>query len=297
MTPILIDSPQQIIFQGEVKGEEVKMIPLSKPTTRHSAPSPPPPSPLPSIVIIPSTQPKIRRKEPVKMAKIVLLEKKTKLSDQELKINLPDFSHRQSWMLSIGYDLVSKEDAPGFDDPAFKVFIDDHLVYQQTAEDPGSKAISFNPLFFENDPQTLTIWSGNRGDNLKNTHSLIKRIELISQDKPELIEIEPINDLKVTIDNQQHLTLEWTSPRTNDQNLDRALAYEIRFFEKRIAHDNWSYAQKVKKILPAEFSPHKSLKKEIMLTQIPRISSGYIAIRSIDSTGQFSPLGESISFN
>ncbi|MFH1958800.1 MAG: hypothetical protein ABIJ22_00500 [Patescibacteria group bacterium] len=321
--PLFYDLEINQINNGEVKGEEVK---LQNPVVQNGFPSPPSPSfPFPSPLplsplplspppsLIPaSPQPlqaifsKTTLKTTLKTTpeitpettpEIFLLNKKTKLKDEELKLNFPNLDSNQSWLLYIEYNLISVEDLLGFDDPGFTVYIDDQLAYQQSAFETGTKIISFNPKFFSNQPQTLTIWSGNSGDELKNTYAVINSIKLISQSTRSIIETEPINDLVITVDSAEYLTLEWIAPQTDGQNLNRVLAYDIRYSSNLITQENWSQAQLAEIFLPQDFSPQSPGIEEIILIKAPLIDFGYITIRSIDSSGQISPLGTSVLFN
>jgi len=142
----------------------------------------------------------------------------------------------------------------------------------------------------------LSIWSGNNGDELKDTSAIIKKIRLIFKDKHDFIETEAINNLIVTVDSEEYATLEWDAPQTNDANLGKPLAYDIRYLSEPITLENWFQAQSIEIFLPQFFSPHSSGFREIILIKAPQIVFGYLAIRSIDSAGALSPLGESIPY-
>ena len=55
-------------------------------------------------------------------------------------------------------------------------------------------------------------------------------------------------------------------------------------------------SQSVEVFLPQDFSPQFSKNKEVILIKSPSIDSGYLSIRSLDSTGLLSPLGKNVFF-
>ena len=253
--------------------------PLPSPAISPSPLSSPPSPPLPSLSLPLETE-------------IILLAHQIKLQDGKLSFKLPNLTESKAWVLEIEYELISQETALGFDQPGFTVSIDEYLTYQQSAVEIGPKTISFNPLTFTNHPTTLTLWSGNTGDELQNTQTTINSIKLTVNNNKNFIEIKPISDLFVTVDKAGYLTLEWTSPQTNDQNLNKALGYEIRFFTDPLTEKNWTQAQLIKRVLPAEFSPQPAREKEFILVQFPAINQGYLTVRAYNSDGSLSPATE-----
>jgi hypothetical protein len=295
--PLTFDLKNKQIIGGEVKEEEVEFRNhLFKKIT-----------PTPSLVRRPSStpisttqlasKPKVSHTaNPQTAQEISLLAVKTNLKDKKLEINLPALDFSKNWFLVIEYDLISVEDVLGFDNPGLTIHIDERLAYQQSALESGSRIVSFNPAVFSHQPQILTIWSGNSGDEIKDTHLIIKMIKLVLQGDYDFIETEPINDLIVTVDNEPLFTLEWSSPKTNDSNLRKALAYDIRYSSEPISKENWPQSQSVEVFLPQDFSPQFSKNKEVILIKSPSIDSGYLSIRSLDSTGLLSPLGKNVFF-
>jgi hypothetical protein len=281
------------IMVGEVKGEEVTIHKFSEPAAKNSAPSFPPPSPHPQPSPASTPKPEVI---PQTAKEIILLDKQQELKNETLKIALPELDTSNIWYLELELGLSSTEDVLGFDSPGFTIHVDDYLVYQRSFFEDGPDLISFNVAAFSNIPQSLSIWSGNTGDELKDTYSTIKKIRLIPKDNHDFIETEVINDLSITVDTQDYLTLEWSSPQTNDNNLEKPLAYEIRYSSELITLENWFQAKKVEMLLPSDFSPPVSGSKEIALIKAPPLNSGYLAIRSIDSAGILSPLGEIVPF-
>ena len=301
--PLFHDFEIQPAIESGVKGEEVE---FKSPLPQRTAPTPPS-TPRPSTtptnipqfnnVVRPTNAPEISpQPTPQLIEEIFLLITETELKDERLEIDFPVLDLNQDWFLVIEYDLISVEDTLGFDHPGFTIHIDDRLAYQQSVFENETKVIEFNPKVFSDHPQTLSIWSGNRGDELKDTYTIIKNIKLIPQDNHRFIETEPINDLVVTFDSEDFLTLEWSSPEITDLNLGRVLAYDIRYLSEPITSENWLQAQPVEVFSPHEFSPQFPKTKEIALVKDPLVKSGYLAIRSLDSTGELSPLGESVFY-
>ncbi len=234
--------------------------------------------------------------EPSLEKELVLLKDSTELKDRELDLNFPLLSENKSWLVEISFELISVENLVGFDEPALTIKVDDHLVYQQSFLESGEGRIRFNPYLFSKFPQKLSLWSGNRGDNLGDSYTVIKSINIVDQGSPSFIEIEPINEVEISRDNEGFLTLEFYSPQTNDKNLNRALSYEVRSFSKIITQQNWDQAELVEVIFPKLFSPQSPGSKEVVLIRVPP-SSSYLAIRSFDSTGELSPLGKNIDLS
>ena len=300
--PLTHDSKIKPISKGEVKGEEVNFQKFSKSIVKENVSVLPLPSPrsfltLTSISISPSPLPSPPPTPFIQNVKeIILLDEVKELKDEELRIDFSSLDLNQNWFLSIEFNLISVEDVLGFDCPSLTIHIDDYLVYQHSFFEDEIKKISFNPKVFSSQPQILSIWSGNNGDEFKDTYAIIKSIKLIFQNDYSFIEIESINDLVVTIDSKDFFTLEWSSPKTNDFNLNKVLAYDIRYSSELITPENWSKAQPVEIFLPQDFSPQSPKTKEIILIKTPLINSGYLAIRSINSINLLSPLGENVFF-
>lgn len=295
--PLTFDLKNKQIIGGEVMGERVK---LEKKLPKKITFTPSPlhrPSPTPISTSQLASGPKVSHTtNPQTAQEISLIAVETKLKDKKLEINFPALDFSKNWFLIIEYDLISLEDVLGFDNPGLTIHIDEHLAYQQSALESGVRIVSFNPAVFSHQPQILTIWSGNSGDEIKDTHLIIKNIKLVLQDDSNFIETEPINDLIVTIDNGALFTLEWSSSKTNDFNLGKALAYDIRYSSEPISKENWLQSQSAEVLLPQDFSPHFSKNKEVILIKSPSIDSGYLSIRSLDSTGLLSPPGKNVFF-
>ena len=297
--PLTNDFKTTPLVSGEVKGKEIGGRKFFSPAAISSAPPSPSPSPFPSPSLLPSPTPtpsSFPHPSPRIIQEIILLAAEKRLQDQKLELVFPELNHTQEWFLEIEFELVSKEDTLGFDDPGLTIHLDGHLAYRQSAFESGIKKVSFKPRFFSDQPQTLTVWSGNSGDGLKETYTIIKNIKLITQNKRHFTETEPISDLVVTVDSEDFLTLEWTSPQSNDSNLNKTLAYQIRYSSASITTLNWSQAQLGEIFLPSNFSPQSPTTKELALIKAPLIDVGYLAIRSLDSTGSFSPLGDNVPF-
>jgi hypothetical protein len=296
----VLELPQNYDFlfkqatEGEVKGKEIES---KNPSPRKFSPTPSPsphPSLTPAPTLLVSEKPSLSPTPSPQIEKIVtLLDKKVTLKNEKLELKLPSLNMDQ--LLYVEFDLISVENLLGFDEPGFTLKVDDQLAYQQLASETGTKIISFTPFIFSNQPLKLTFWSGNTGDNLNDTYAIIKNIRLIINNG-DFIETEPINDLVMTVDNDNHSTIEWTSPDTNDQKLTKALAYEIRYSPQPLTVDNWAQSPEVEIVLPKSISPHFPKTKEVVLVKTPSINAGYLAIRSFNSMGSLSPLGKSVSF-
>jgi len=288
---------KEIMVGGEVKGEEITIQRLSEPTVQNNASSFISPSPClsstPTSIIQSTDTPKTF---PLITEEMILLDQEKKLKDEKLEFFFPELDQSKTWYLRVVFELNSVEDVLGFDSPGFTIHVDDRLAYQRSVFETGVETISFNLAAFSNTPQTLSIWSGNTGDEFKDTFAIIKKIKLISKNTHHFIETEVINDLLVTVDSDEYFTLEWSSPKTNDVNLEKPLAYEIRYLSEQITSENWSQAQLAEVFLPQNFSPQAAGSKEIVLVKKPAIARGYLVIRSIDSAGILSPLGESVLF-
>lgn len=285
---------EKINIQGEVKGEESR-APAPTPSPPPSLhPSPSPPANIPS----PTPTPDLRVKEKIADSEptSIILVKDKELIDQEIKIDLPLLDPDQTYALAVNFDLITVEDDLGFDNPALVIKLDDRPIYQQSAKNNYNQELLFNPRLFSSQPDSLTIWSGNTGDDLKDTLVHIKTISLIPSSSTSMIETTPINDLSMVVDNENYLTLEWSSPQTNDKNFKKALAYEIRYAKEEITTENWSQSQVVTPYLPKISAPHSSKSLETILIEAPPLDSGYMAIRSLDSSGSISPLGRNIFF-
>jgi len=296
--PLSFDLKTKQVMEGKVRGKEVgfknrlpKKITPPAPSAAHRLS--PTPTSTPQLVSSPKASLAVNSQT---LQEISLLTVETKLKDKKMEINFSDLDFSKNWFLRIEYDLISVENALGFDNPSLTIHIDKHLAYQQSALENGIGIVSFNPTVFSDQPQTLSIWSGNSGDELKDTHSIIKNIELVLQGDYDFIESEPINDLIVTTNSEGFFTLEWSSPKTNDSNLGKALAYDIRYSSEPMNQENWLQSQSAEVLLPQYFSPQLPKNKEVILIKSPPIDSGYLAIRSLDSTGLLSPLGKNASF-
>ena len=289
----------EVNFQplGEVKGREV---------IEHQSPAAPDdvvPSPL---TLVPSPRPPSSSTPQPNLEKTVstmsqpqclfIYNGSREIVNQEIVFNLPKINNSQLWLLKIEFELISEESAFGFDDPGLKIWLDEKLVYQLSWQEAGHHQLAFNPFVFSSSPSRLKIWSGDSGDELKHTSIIIKQITFFTLPKTATIETVSINDLEVTVDLAGYLTLEWTSPQTDDQFLGRVIAYEIRYSHQALTTNHWSQAQKLEIVLPQDFSPKKPGDKEFALIQAPQIKSGQIAIRSLNAVGGLSPLGESTSF-
>ncbi|MBT4004603.1 MAG: hypothetical protein HN846_00225 [Candidatus Pacebacteria bacterium] len=282
--PLLSESKvEKEIRDGEVSG----VISLASPSSRPSlAPTPtntPKPTPTPKITL------------PI-IKEIVLLDQEKKLKDEKIEIFIPKLDQSKLWYLELEFDLRSEEDALGFDSPGFTIHLDDQLVYQRSIFETGPQIVVFNLTYFSNNPHLLSLWSGNAGDKLKDTFAIIEKIKLVPYTNHSFIETAAIDDLAITIDNNRYFTLEWSSPKNNDISLGKPLAYEIRYSSESMTLKNWSQAQKTERFLPLYFSPQSPGSKEIILIKTPTISYGYLAIRSIDSAGELSPLGKNVIY-
>ncbi len=305
---LVIPSSDKLQLKGTKASNEVKKIldevtekvtpqPVFVPKTVSHEPSSPSPSPSPSLS--PSPHPKLKSVSLTHLTtpptKLILLDQRRELKDERWEISFPKLDPNQNWHLELEFELNSVENGLGFDNPGFKIWIDEKMVYQRSALEQGPRIIGFSLASFTS-PHTLSIWSGNTGDKLKNTWTVINKIQLTSQSSSNIIETEKIDDLVVTVDSSRYSTLEWTSPSTNDVQLMKPFAYELRYSSDVITSQNWSQAQLGEIIWPHCFSPLASGSQTVVLIKTPPLKRGHLAIRSIDSIGTMSTLGESVPF-
>jgi hypothetical protein len=234
------------------------------------------------------------------LAKQIILNQTEEIKDDNKSWQLPKLNKALHYLLMIEYELQTTETLPKFDDPAFLVFMDDHLVYQQAASDPPTRTIKFNPRVYSSQPQVLKIWAGNSGDDQAQTLVKIKQIflqPLINFPDSFSILPESIRDLTATSDENDYLTLEFTSPQSNSESINRALGYEVKFNSEPISLNNWDQSLQMEVVFPMHFSPHFPGNKEIILIRKPPSKAGYINMRSFSALGHLSSIGNNASFN
>lgn len=212
--------------------------------------------------------------------------------------------------LEIEVELYTAESLEGFDNPMFKVWVDEQPVYGLTSSEiiqeiQSNKSgesfatrIYFNLTYFSDHPTAIKFWSGDSLDSKFPSWARLTGLNLFSfplKKADQLkIETQPISNLK--IDSTQFggaflTTLEFISPQTDDPNLDRVLAYEFRLSEQPLNKDSWLDGVLLTTVKPTEFTPAKSDQFEFVLLGIPfniisPLEKHFLNIRSVDSWGK-----------
>jgi hypothetical protein len=197
--------------------------------------------------------------------------------------------------LSFTYKMDTQETASAFDDPAFVIEVGDTPVYMMASQqfDWITRTFILDQVV---SPTTISIWSGNSGDDVQPTTAFIKDLFLYKKSVDTIdSDIAEITDVFVSHDTAEFVSVDWSAPQSFVSQLERVLRYDFRISEvpidKNISDEQWLALSKISPILPVERAFLSQLPKNIEQRLFKVVSSHqHMAIRGVDWQGKFGPI-------
>jgi len=222
--------------------------------------------------------------------------------------------------LSFWYNLATYEEAAGFDEPAFEVWVDEQLVYQVWASDLIDEGLTDGSYLTADETgwrqvivpfpdssrleRQVTFSASDTGDG-EYPSVVYLRDAAVADQLHDSLNPTPVTDLQVYPEANQSYTLTWSAPSDSElSGTNRVCSYQVRSsyqpISEQLVEADWLLLSQLQINDQPNYQPMSLLAPrppgEIELFQVKPNSSDlsqpikYLAVASYDCAGNFSGL-------